>query len=652
MKFVSKFFVILLIFCGTFENTKSNFCEYAPECPDLVTWKIGYVCDDNLMPQIKTRVIDGIVKKTICCKVPKQCKQNFWCNSSLTSEETTEKPLEKPSNVISKPSCNLNCASHWKPLEPNNSPIIDGVRVGSFAPGISSFVGRISINNEVQIGRIQLVPPIGLFYSFDGVGKFQNSSIEYLTRNPNYTWKNSSNGERVEDAVTMAGSRNSPFYIGRVKINGFEHVGTVVRSLGLLYYSDGSGVERTTDCYEVLACQSTVISVKTTARPPTVSSTSSYFVVTSIHNLVTNSNLNVNIMPESSISSNLVSLQKPQNETPSNLDLNNLVEEDSTLETVINQTTTSSLNEINFADSVNFNVTNEEIDKTEIVEKPDEINFDTLTNEATTETVILNVDEETSQVQTQTTTLQQSTTKRTKRTTTTKKFNPSLTTTTTIKETIDTNKNQTHESTFPIWIFTTESTTADASLNSSEVFQVNDESEEDKDKVDEYPCASKWKIFPENSSFLYDGVEINGQKSDMFSYIGRMNEGKFIIPGRIDIKTSTSVISFNRNQMNSTKIEYLAKSHNQNYSWIKSSNGQAVKSAVSITEINEWPFLIGKSKINGKFYVGKVLPSIGLKFIDRYGNEKYTKFYEVLVCNSMIHEMINDDLCNQNRKNL
>lgn len=87
---------------------------------------------------------------------------------------------------------------------------------------------------------------------------------------------------------------------------------------------------------------------------------------------------------------------------------------------------------------------------------------------------------------------------------------------------------------------------------------------------------------------------------------------------------------------NSTEIEYLAKTHTQTFAWMKSSSGISVKNAILISDINEWPFYIGKVKVSGKFYVGKVLPSIGLKFVDRFGNEKYTKVYEVLVCDSMI----------------
>ena len=43
-------------------------CAYAPSCPDISTWKPGFLCDGDFIAIIKTRFIDGIRKKTICCR--------------------------------------------------------------------------------------------------------------------------------------------------------------------------------------------------------------------------------------------------------------------------------------------------------------------------------------------------------------------------------------------------------------------------------------------------------------------------------------------------------------------------------------------------------------------------------------------------------
>jgi hypothetical protein len=125
---------------------------------------------------------------------------------------------------------------------------------GSFAPGISTFIGR-TFNGIMQIGRFQNVPPIGLFYTLDGESKFENETIEILSNN-NFSWKNSSYGKFEPKAVLIDNFKpyQLPFYIARYVVNSQTHVGVVIRALGLMYYTDGNGIERSTNCYEVLIC--------------------------------------------------------------------------------------------------------------------------------------------------------------------------------------------------------------------------------------------------------------------------------------------------------------------------------------------------------------------------------------------------------------
>jgi len=65
-----------------------------------------------------------------------------------------------------------------------------------------------------------------------------------------------------------------------------------------------------------------------------------------------------------------------------------------------------------------------------------------------------------------------------------------------------------------------------------------------------------------------------------------------------------------------------------------------VKNAIAINQSGNWPYYIGRTKSNGLMVIGKVLPSIGLVYADRYGNEKITKAYEVLTCEAMIDETV------------
>ncbi|CAG9811484.1 unnamed protein product [Chironomus riparius] len=178
-----------------------------------------------------------------------KCKEQFWCKPHSNIEVLMEN-----SSLPMRTSCASGCSPKWKTFDLNSNILDDKVRAGSFSPGISSFIGRTLVNGELQIGRIQISHPAGLYYSLDGSVRFTNSSIDYL-ENSNFIWKNSSHGALVKEAVTVQATRNLPFYIGRHQVDGLSYVGTVVRVLGLMYYGDENGIERTTDCYEVLTCQ-------------------------------------------------------------------------------------------------------------------------------------------------------------------------------------------------------------------------------------------------------------------------------------------------------------------------------------------------------------------------------------------------------------
>lgn len=150
-----------------------------------------------------------------------------------------------------------NKGASWIQFSPNSFSTAKAFRAGSFAPGISTFIGRTFKNGEIQIGRFQNVPPVGLWYTLDGEKILESSSIEILSDN-NFGWKNSSHGKFEKNAVMPGDVKkyNLPFYIGRIVINQQTFIGIIVRSMGLMHYSDESGIERTSHCYEVLVCNS------------------------------------------------------------------------------------------------------------------------------------------------------------------------------------------------------------------------------------------------------------------------------------------------------------------------------------------------------------------------------------------------------------
>lgn len=148
--------------------------------------------------------------------------------------------------------------------------------------------------------------------------------------------------------------------------------------------------------------------------------------------------------------------------------------------------------------------------------------------------------------------------------------------------------------------------------------------------------APKWKSLLSNASFIYDGIETGNKKSEIFSYIGRIKTDNIFTPIEISLKFAQQ---YPTNNVNSS-IEFISKSPAQTFAWIKSSSGAVVKNAISINEVNNWPFYIGRIKVNGNFFIGKVLPSVGLKYTDKYKIEKIVKLYEVLTCESMVNEKL------------
>jgi hypothetical protein len=144
----------------------------------------------------------------------------------------------------------------WRPFNGDYQPIIDGISFGQRGSGFDSFIGRTRFFNGFQIGRIDVNNP-NIYFLYDGSEISTNETVEYLSRNQNYSyeWISSSNGSQVEHAVTMNVPRSSNQFVGRVKVGGIAFLGAVVKSLGGLVYADDGGVIKFSSIYEVLICK-------------------------------------------------------------------------------------------------------------------------------------------------------------------------------------------------------------------------------------------------------------------------------------------------------------------------------------------------------------------------------------------------------------
>lgn len=165
----------------------------------------------------------------------------------------------------------------------------------------------------------------------------------------------------------------------------------------------------------------------------------------------------------------------------------------------------------------------------------------------------------------------------------------------------------------------------------------------------QYFSVPQWYPLPQKSTILIDGVEISFPRSQHFSYIGRIHSSNSFIPGRIDLHSQNHrTFSFYKNtsyQISSTdNVSYLSRTNLQKYSWISSLKGAAVSNAIAINQAGMWPFYIGRVKSSTEMLIGKVLPSIGLMYFDKYGIERSAMVYEVLTCESVINE-VKDEKC-------
>lgn len=159
----------------------------------------------------------------------------------------------------------------WKAYRNDNSPENDGVRAGLYWNKKASYVAR-SINkyvhgNDIAIGRCQTSPleksGVYTLNPVSGTEKFDPYLGEYLVKNSkdSYKWVNAKTGEDIPFALKVKSLGKhcdhhcENYFIGRIFIDNFVHVGTVYREKGLHFF-DYNGFKSVVSSFQVLTCTS------------------------------------------------------------------------------------------------------------------------------------------------------------------------------------------------------------------------------------------------------------------------------------------------------------------------------------------------------------------------------------------------------------
>jgi hypothetical protein len=140
----------------------------------------------------------------------------------------------------------------WKKYDGGISPLNDGIVImDNFS---FSFIGRLLLFDEYyHPGLIVLNKGIKFLYAANETFKdFSTHHVEYLVKNENYKWSQSSNGSLVSNAVQVQPEFQQ--HIGKITIDGVTHVGSIYLATDGLYYSDWSATVSLENSYEVLTC--------------------------------------------------------------------------------------------------------------------------------------------------------------------------------------------------------------------------------------------------------------------------------------------------------------------------------------------------------------------------------------------------------------
>ncbi|CAG9798215.1 unnamed protein product [Chironomus riparius] len=150
-------------------------------------------------------------------------------------------------------------------------------------------------------------------------------------------------------------------------------------------------------------------------------------------------------------------------------------------------------------------------------------------------------------------------------------------------------------------------------------------------------CIHEWRIYHGTTEPLLYGVFVGNFQSNNPAFIGRGIHENLRVTGRIQTVNPPGLyhVSFGKIHHIPKGVEYLVKNPNYDYKWISSSNGEYVENAISpgYTPGLELHF-VGRMKIDGRTYYGKVLPNVGMYYEDGNQKEVLASQYQIIVCNN------------------
>ncbi|XP_070492432.1 uncharacterized protein [Chironomus tepperi] len=148
-------------------------------------------------------------------------------------------------------------------------------------------------------------------------------------------------------------------------------------------------------------------------------------------------------------------------------------------------------------------------------------------------------------------------------------------------------------------------------------------------------CEHEWRSYHGTNEPLVYGVFVGNFNTGIPAFVGRALYDDMIITGRIQTSDPAGLYHVSAWSVHHivNGVEYLVKNPNHEYKWIASTDGQYVEDAVSpgYTPGRGVSF-VGRTKIDGRTYYGKVIPTAGMHYEDGNKREVATKKYEILTC--------------------
>lgn len=119
---------------------------------------------------------------------------------------------------------------------------------------------------------------------------------------------------------------------------------------------------------------------------------------------------------------------------------------------------------------------------------------------------------------------------------------------------------------------------------------------------------------------LFAGYQADGSKV----YVGKISDNGNEIPAKILPSLKSSLYENSGNELSTNQIEYLL--HSDGYEWLKSSDGNIVPDAVTVSN-----FYVGRAVHNGNTVIGRVDLESKQLIASFEGNALYLPNYDVLV---------------------